>query len=86
MNILYPLNPSTINRSKLLFSIQYIIFDISYDANVQSGTRSNPRDELLNRLCQPPDGRVCRQVCRLSAQFQSEAMKTFYMMKRADQD
>ena len=53
MNILYPLNPSTINRSKLLFSIQYIIFNISYDANVQPGTRSNPRDEILNRLCPP---------------------------------
>ena len=58
MNILYPLNPSTINRSKLLFSIQYIIFDISYDANVQPGTSPNLRDELLNRLCQPPDSQV----------------------------
>ena len=86
---LYPLYPIILLTEQsyyFRFNIIYYIFNTSYDANVQPGTRSNTRDELLNRLCQPPDGRVCRQVCRLSAQFQSEAMKTFYMMKRADQD
>ena len=64
-----------------IYYIQYILW-----CKCAAGDSFKSQRWITESFMSAPRQPSCRQVCRLSAQFQSEAMKTFYMMKRADQD